>query len=134
MIELLQIMEAFEDHEVFFLTFKREDSKDLTNAYFIEDPERNPLKLMKNIVQTAKILIKKRPNVIVSTGAGVAVPACYIGKLLGSEIIFIETFCRPIEGSMAGRLVYPIADVFLVQWKEQLKKYGKKAIYGGTVF
>ncbi len=132
--ELLQVKAAFRGHDTFFITFLREDSKSLKNAYFIEDPKRNPLLLIKTIFQSCSILKKEKPDVIISTGAGVAVPACYLAKLMGKRVIFLESFCRVKTPSLSGKLVYPIADVFLVQWKEMLSKYGKKAKYWGAVF
>lgn len=131
LIEMLQIMEAFDGHETFFLTFKRIDTKDL-NGYFVMDPRRNPIRLLVNVLQSLYVFMKEKPKVVVSSGAGVAIPMCYIGKLLGAKIIFIETFCRPIGGSLSGKLTYPISGLFLVQWKSQLKVYNR-AVYGGCV-
>jgi UDP-N-acetylglucosamine:LPS N-acetylglucosamine transferase len=133
--ELLQVMDAVKGHETFFLTFKREDTvKFDEKVYFIIDPKRNPIKLLKNVLQTLRVLLKERPDVVISTGAGVVVPACYIGKILGAKIIFIESFARITSKSLSGMLVYPIANIFLVQWKPLLNKYGRRAQYGGSVF
>lgn len=133
--EILQITGIGKRHDAFFLTYEAENSKNLKyRTYFIENVTRNPATLIKNAIQTIRILLKERPDIIISTGAGVAIPACYFGKVLGSKIVFIETFCMPTKGSLSGRLAYPIADRFLVQWKDQLKNYGKKAEYVGSVF
>lgn len=135
--ELSQIGECYSKYRRFFITFKREDTKELAKqerVYFVEDPSRNPINLIKCLFQTFSILKKERPNVIISTGAGVAVPTCFLGKFLfKSKIIFIESFCRIKEPSLSGKLIYPISDLFLVQWKNLLKFYGKKAIYRGSV-
>lgn len=133
--EILQIIDAVKGHDVFFLTYKAENSENLKyKTHFVENVTRNPVTLVKNTIQTIKVLFKERPKIIISTGAGVAIPACYFGKLLGTKVIFIETFCMPTKGSLAGRFAYPIADKFLVQWKDQLKNYGRKAEYRGSVF
>ena len=58
---------------------------------------------------------------------------CYIGKIFGSKIIFIETFANRNSKTLSGRLVYPIADLFLVQWEEMLKLY-PKAKLGGWIY
>lgn len=134
--EMLQLKEIYKKYDHFFLTFKREDSRELAKkekVCFVKDTSRNPLNFIINFFQSLWILLKKRPDIIITTGAGVAVPTCYLAKGFGKKIIFIETFCRPTEGSLSGKVVYPIADLFLVQWKTQLKKY-KKAIYGGPLF
>lgn len=133
--ELLQIKKVFEKHEYFFVTFRREDTINFEErVYFVEDPKRNLLKLVKNVFQAARILLIERPNVIITTGAGVVVPLCYVGKLLGTRIIYIESFARIDSASLSGKLIYPIADLFFVQWRHLLGKYGKKAQYGGSVF
>lgn len=74
-----------------------------------------------------------RPSVIVSTGSHTAVPLCYIAHFFKKKVIYIETFANIHTKSMAGKLVYPIADYFIVQWEEMLRLY-PKAIYGGWIF
>lgn len=61
------------------------------------------------------------------------VPMCYLGKIFGSKIIYIETFANRNRKTATGRLVYPIADLFIVQWEELLKIY-PKAVYGGAIY
>ena len=134
MAEASYVLDALRSHDIFYITFLREDTKSLKNAHFVEDPKRNPFALLKNIIQTAKILAKEKPGAILTTGAGVAVPACYMAKLMGKKVIYLESFCRIDQPSLSGRLLYPIADLFLVQWKQMLSKYGSKAKYWGAVF
>ena len=112
-------------------------SNNFENAYLIKFEGwdlKGKILLIKTILKAFKILTKEKPDVIVSTGGGeIAVPFCYIGKILGAKIIFIETLSRITTPSGGGRLVYPIADLFLVQWESLLKKYGTKAKYWGNV-
>ena len=65
-----------------------------------------------------------------TTGTHTAVPMCYIAKIFGSKIIFIETFANRTTATVAGRLVYPIADTFVVQWEEMHKLYPKSVCWG----
>ncbi|MEK6977816.1 MAG: PssD/Cps14F family polysaccharide biosynthesis glycosyltransferase [Candidatus Hydrothermarchaeota archaeon] len=133
--ELLSVKEAWEGYESFLVTFRREDTSGMEGKiYYIEDPRRNPLQLLRNILQALRVVLEERPGVIITTGAGVVVPLCYIGKLLGSKIIYIESFARIDSPSLSGRLLYPIADLFFVQWRALLGKYGRKAQYGGGIF
>lgn len=132
--EIQQLEKVYQKFNHFFLTFEREDSKELEGkVYFISDPKRNPLKILKNIVQSLQIFFKERPDVVITTGAGVAVPFCYIAKMGGKQIIYIESFCRIEEPSLTGRILYGIADLFLVQWEELLGKYGSKAKFWGQL-
>lgn len=80
-----------------------------------------------------RVLFKERPDVIISSGACVAVPFFYIGKLLGAKLIYIEVFDRTDKSTITGRLVYPITDKFIVQWDEMKKVY-PKAINLGSLF
>ena len=58
---------------------------------------------------------------------------CYIGKLFGSKVIFIETFANSKTKTLSGRMIYPIADLFIVQWEEMLELY-PNAVYGGWIY
>lgn len=92
-----------------------------------------PAKLLYNCFKSLFLYIKIRPKYIVTTGTHTAVPICYIGKLFGSKIIFIETFANSLTKTLSGRLIYPIANLFIVQWESMLKLY-PKAIYGGWIY
>jgi hypothetical protein len=58
---------------------------------------------------------------------------CYWGKMLGKKIIYFETFARVTDKTISGKLVYPIADLFFVQWESMLKIY-PKALYKGGLY
>ncbi|MFC1969675.1 PssD/Cps14F family polysaccharide biosynthesis glycosyltransferase [Chloroflexota bacterium] len=135
--EMQRLMPAFDGKEYFFVTHKSEYSRHLERAYFIEYKEgyvRERVTWLKTIFIALRIMLKERPDVVISTGGGeIAVPFCYVGKLLGAKVILIETLTRITTKSAAGRLIYPIADLFLVQWESLLKRYGKKAHYWGNV-
>ncbi len=91
------------------------------------------LHFAKLFITSNKILKKERPDYIISTGALATVPVCVIGKLRKVKIIYIESFARVDDASMTGKLMYPIADLFLVQWEEMLKIF-PKATYAGGIF
>ena len=79
------------------------------------------------------IILKFRPHAIVTTGSHTAIPFCYIGKLLGCKIIFILSFCRIDSKAAAASAVYPIADLFFVQWQQMRSAY-PKSTYVGPLF
>lgn len=134
--QLLELRSIMDNYNHFFVTFKNKPSMMLSKTnevHFVKNPERNILFFIECFLQTMKIFMRCRPDVIVTTGAGVAFPACIISKILGKKLIFIEDICRINNPSTFGRLVYPISDLTIVQWKSLLKFY-KKAIYGGQLF
>lgn len=85
--------------------------------------------------QSLGIILKTRPNLVVSNGPGVAVPIIYMGFILKLlfilqefKILFIESYCRTTSISLSGKLLQPICDKFIVLW-EHLKG-GKKEYIG----
>lgn len=135
MTEVLQVEAVFKKYKHFFVTFKRKDIETkLKNkrVYFINDPKRDPLKFLYNFFQSLRIFLKEKPDLIISTGAGMAIMFCYIAKFFGKKIIFIESLAAVVAPSFSGRFIYPITDLFIVQWRKLLKFY-PRAIYGGAL-
>ncbi|MEM4662840.1 MAG: PssD/Cps14F family polysaccharide biosynthesis glycosyltransferase [Candidatus Diapherotrites archaeon] len=134
--ELLQIKEAWKNYPHFYVSDKRPNAIDLSKkekVYFVVCPRRNPLKLFVNVMQSLYILLKERPNVVISTGADTAVPICILAKIFLKKVVFIESFCRINDVSLSAKIMYHFADLFLVQWPEN-KKFFPKAEYVGSVF
>lgn len=89
--------------------------------------------LFINCFKSLWIYLEFRPQIVITTGTHTAGPMCCIAKILGSKVIYIETFANRNTKTQAGRLLYYIADVFIVQWEEMLSIY-PKAIYLGGVY
>ncbi|GAB4470221.1 MAG: hypothetical protein OHK0037_28850 [Elainellaceae cyanobacterium] len=85
-----------------------------------------------NIPKSLKILILERPDMVLSTGANIAVNFAFLSKLLGIRFLYVESISRSDELSLSGKFIYPIADEFYVQWQGLTEKY-PKAIFRGTV-
>ncbi len=124
--------------DITFITYYTPLAEKLLEGYkvkFVIEPRIGvkswPRKFILSL-QAALLLLKERSDVIVTAGSDVAVPFCYIGKLLGKKIIFIESWSRVRKPSKSGKLVYPIADLFFVQW-EELKFEYPRAIYAGRL-
>ena len=136
--EILQLESILKKHKRFFITLKRSDSQELAkkgeNVYFVSDFSKNYFNVIENFLKSLLVILKEKPDVIISTGASPAIPSLFIGKLFGVKIVFIETFARIYDPTKTGKIVYPIADLFLVQWKQLLHKYGEKAKYWGVIF
>ena len=76
------------------------------------------------------ILWKAKPDLVISTGAGLAVPFIYASKLLGIRSIYIESITRARDLSLSGRLVYYFVDEFYVQWPGHEEKHSKAKFCG----
>ena len=140
--ELMQLKPLFENYDYCLVTEKTKSNISLKNKFpkvsFLVYGTKDHLfsylfKFIYNCFKSLVLFIKYRPKYIVTTGTHTAVPMCYIGKLFRSKIIFIETFANIKTKTLAGKLVYPIADKFIVQWEEMLELY-PKAEYWGWIY
>lgn len=134
---LYMLKPFWSNRERFWVTFDKEDARSLLagekmyNCYY---PTNRSLKaLVFNTVLALKVLKKEKPDLIVSSGAAVAVPFFYIGKILGAKLVYIEVFDRVDKPTMTGKMVYPIVDKFIVEWDEMKEVY-PKAINIGSIF
>ncbi len=127
----------WENKERFWVTFDKEDARSLLKSertypcYF--PTNRNIKNLIRNTFVAMKVLKKEKPDIIISSGAAVAVPFFYLGKIMGAKLIYIEVFDRIDKPTLTGKMVYPIVDKFVVQWEEQKKVY-PKAVNFGSIF
>lgn len=127
----------WQNKERFWVTFDKADARSLLEGekmfpcYY---PTNRSFKaLVKNTVIAWKVLRKEKPDLIISSGAAVAVPFFYLGKLFGAKTIYIEVFDRIDASTMTGKLVYRVADKFIVEW-EEMKQVYPKAINLGSIF
>ncbi|MEJ2887915.1 PssD/Cps14F family polysaccharide biosynthesis glycosyltransferase [Actinomycetospora aeridis] len=94
---------------------------------------RNVKNLLRNSWLAFRTIPVVRPDLVVSTGAAVAVPFFLIARSLRIPTVFIEVFDRIESRTLTGRLCYPIADVFMVQWDEQQKLYPRAHVVGALM-
>jgi beta-1,4-N-acetylglucosaminyltransferase len=134
--QMLKLKKAWEGSDHFYVLFYKpvlDSFLKEQKAYLVWSPERNPLLFLVNIFQSLIVFLKTRPDVVVSTGAGVAIAMCYIAKLFRKKVIYIEDWCVVSHPSLTGRIVYPIADLFIIQ-RERLMGFYPKATFGGELF
>jgi beta-1,4-N-acetylglucosaminyltransferase len=135
--EMSYIENAFAKYDYFYVTIKSELTKDVKRPYYINDSYgHNYLEICSNFfiifIQSIKIFLKEKPDIIISFGADVTIPICIIGKLFKKKIIYIESLCRIKDISVTGKILYFVVDLFIVQWEELQKKY-KKSVFIGRI-
>lgn len=137
--ELMQLKALRERYSYFLMVPRTKWTEEIEGKkYFIKDIDRHNV-FVKAVTfagiffQQAPIFLKERPDAVVTTGAVVAVPVCLYAKLFHKKVIFIESIARVTTKSQTGRILEKIADLFLVQWKEQLDCY-PSATYGGWIY
>ena len=123
--------------ERFWVTFDKEDARSLLEGekiYPCYYPSNRSIKaLIINTWRALRILPNEKPDVIISSGAAVAVPFFWIGKIFGAKTIYIEVFDRIDASTIAGRMCYPVTDKFIVEWDEMKAVY-HKSINLGSIF
>lgn len=111
----------------FWVTFDKEDANSalegerVYHCYF--PTNRNVKNTVRNTLLAIRVLRRERPDLIVSSGAAVAVPFFLVGKLLGAKTVYIEVFDRVDAPTLTGRLVRRLTDLFVVQWPEMTRVY-----------
>lgn len=90
-------------------------------------------KLLANSFISLYLILKIKPDVVITTGAHNVGPMCCLAKLFKKKVIFIETFANKNAPTKTGSIVYKFADVFIVQWESMLEFY-PNAIYGGWIY
>lgn len=143
LVELLQLKPLFSKVNACLITEKTKSNADLSSQidipieYLAYGTKKHLFsyifKFAYNILKSFYYFLKYRPDAIVTTGTHTAVPMCYIAHIFKKKVIWIETFANSQSATEAGRMVYKIADTFIVQWDSMLKFY-PKAIVGGSIF
>ena len=139
-MELMQLLPAVKEHDFYIVTEKNVASKAIVEKYrhyYLVQQERKSLsfflKFAYNIIASFLYLVKEKPSIILTTGAGASYPTCKFGKMLGKKVIYVESFAKLDDKSVTGEMVYPFADYFFVQW-EEMKRVYPNALYHGTVY
>ncbi len=131
------LKDIWNKHDRVWVTFDKIDANSLLKnekKYWCYYPtNRNIPNLIRNTFLAFKILIKEKPDIIISSGAAVAIPFFLLGKIFRKKLIYIEVFDRIDKPTISGKFCYKFADKFIVQWEEQLKVY-PKAINLGRIF
>ena len=141
--EMMQLKKMFKHYDYNIITEKTKSNISLKNKYkdrinFLVYGTKDhmltyPFKLLYNCFKSLYLYLKIHPDYIITTGAHTAGPMCLIGKIFGSKIIYIETFANINTKTITGRLLYPVADRFIVQWPSMKKVY-RNSIDGGWIY
>ena len=94
---------------------------------------RSLVALLRNLPLAIGVLRRRRPDAILSTGAGIAVPFFLVGKLMRIRLVYVESITRSESLSLTGRLVYRLADRFFVQWPQLAAELDRADFAGGVI-
>ena len=134
--QLLAIADSWKGHDTFCVATSevvRNKLRRYGRVYIVGECNRqHPLLVFKVLLRCIAIALRERPQVVISTGAAAGCMECFLCKLLGAKIIWVDSITNVQRLSLSGRLVRHIADLFFVQWPELARKY-KNVQFAGTV-
>ena len=132
--QLLALRPWWSDRDRAWVTFPTPDAKSQLPgervAWAHYPTTRNIPNLIRNTGLAFRLLRLAKPSVIVSTGAGVAVPFFVLAWLRGIPTVYLEVYDRIDSPTLTGRLCRPFTRLFLVQWEEQRKFYPGSVVVG----
>ena len=137
--QMLELKSLFNEYEYVLVTEKTDVTKNMKDKYNMDYLMYGSRKYLfkyifvciYNILKSIGLFIKYRPKVIVTTGTHTAVVMCYLGWIFRRKVIYIESYAKRTSKTMAGKMIYPIATTFIVQWETMLKLYPKAKYFGG---
>jgi len=135
--QLLKPRDSWKGHKTFCVTTVNVVTKQLREfgkVYAVGECNReHPLRVILVLMRCIKVVLRERPDVVISTGAAVGCIMCFIGKLLGAEIVWLDSITNVERISLSGRMVRQIADLFLVQWPELAEQYSDVEYVGAVI-
>lgn len=134
LLQLHRLKPWWEKHDRMWVTFRMPDSLSMLAgervAWAHHPTTRNIPNLLRNLGLAWKLLRRHRPDVIVSTGAGVAFPFFLLARLRRIKTVYIEVYDRIDLPTLTGKLCYPLSDLFLLQWEQQRRFYPRGHVIG----
>jgi UDP-N-acetylglucosamine:LPS N-acetylglucosamine transferase len=132
--QLIALRPWWESWERSWVTFRASDACSQLEGEIVDfahhPTTRNVGNLLRNFVVAARVLHHRRPDLVVSTGAAVAIPFFILGRLAGVKLVYIEVYDRVSSRTVTGRICRPLASAFLVQWEEQQRMYPGSTVIG----
>jgi UDP-N-acetylglucosamine:LPS N-acetylglucosamine transferase len=135
-LQLFSLGAAWSDRTRLWISNDRSDARSLLEgeeAYFLPGPSsRDPVAFLRNLVFALRLVRRRRPRVVVTTGADIAVPFALVARLFSARVVYVESFTRIVTPSLSCRLIAPFAERVYVQWPE-LRRAVPKARFAGAV-
>lgn len=132
--QLMRLRGWWADHDRTWVTFEKPDATSLLareSVIWAHHPTtRNIPNLVRNLWLAVRETRRIRPDVVVSTGAGVAVPFFVVAWVLRIPTVYVEVFDRIDSPTLTGRLCRPFTTRFCVQWPEQQPLYKGSVVIG----
>ena len=132
--ELLRLRPAFAGHDVVFVTTREDSRAEVPGSRVLTVPDANADNRLRLVVLLARMLLvilRERPDIVISTGAAPGYFALRFGRYLGARTLWLESIANAEELSLSTRLVRRYADLLLTQWPHMAQPEGPH--YRGSV-
>jgi exopolysaccharide biosynthesis glucuronosyltransferase PssD len=119
-VQLNRLKPAFAGHRCIYASTLSGCARQVPDAEFHLLPDAslwNKFKLLWLAAKVAWLILRLRPDVVVSTGAAPGFFAVLFGKKLGARTIWLDSIANPEVMSKSGQKVKPYADLWLTQWE-----------------
>lgn len=116
---LLRLAPAFEGHEVVYVTTQKDSQRQVASNRFYVIPDANRDKLLRLLflmISVLYIVLRERPDVVISTGAAPGYFALRFGRWVGARTLWLDSIANAERLSLSGKIVEPYADLWLTQW------------------
>jgi UDP-N-acetylglucosamine:LPS N-acetylglucosamine transferase len=134
-VQLRRLSAAFESCDVAYVSTYADLAESVPGARFYKVTDvtrRNPARLLPTALQLCRILLKERPDVVITTGALPGLVCLMLSKLLTkSQTVWIDSIANCEELSSSGKRAGKFADQWLTQWPELARPGGPH--YWGAV-
>jgi UDP-N-acetylglucosamine:LPS N-acetylglucosamine transferase len=124
--QLLKLSQCWDGHVTFCVTTTKVVEGQIRkygNVYIVgECNHQHPLRVLATLMRCLKAIIREKPDIVISTGAAAGCIMCFLGKIIGAKVIWIDSITNVNRISLSGRLIRPIADLFLVQWPHLVQR------------
>lgn len=126
--QLRLISDSFEHYETHYVTTNRNkhictssksvnDGLNIKNLSIVVDADLSTkLKLLQLSLQVFFVMLKKRPDIVISTGAAPGFFAILFGRLIGAKTIWVDSMANYSKLSISGKNAQRYCDLFLTQW------------------
>lgn len=135
--QLLMLQPLMKQYDSFIVTEKTLYNTEVKQikSYYLHQVNRKetlfPFWLLVNSVKSLWLILKERPDFIITTGVLAMIPLCLLVKVTGGKLIYIESFAKVNSGTETGKFLYKVADQFYVQWESMTKIYPEALFCGG---
>lgn len=135
--QLLRMIDSWKQYEAVYVSTSKVvigELSELGKTYIIGECDREHFfRQLKVFARALKVVLKERPDYVLSTGAAPGFMMCLAGKLFGAKIIWVDSIANVRKLSLSGRLARPLTDLFLTQWPELADSQNGIDYYGGVL-